>query len=91
MGGAGPIPSPRAGFDPEAARAALSQAGYVPVREGDEWRAPGFPPHEILYNTGEGHRMIAVATCRAMWKEAPRHHGVPPRLEWKVLLKGSNT
>jgi oligopeptide transport system substrate-binding protein len=75
-----------AGFDPEAARALLAEAGYRPVKEGGEWRAPGFPPVEILYNTGEGHRALAVAV-QAMWKE---HLGVSVtirNLEWKVLLK----
>ena len=83
---AGVDPFVRGSFDPEEARAALAEAGYVPVREGAGWRAPGFPPLEILYNNGEGHRQIAVA-LQAMWKQ---HLGITVSLrslEWKVLLE----
>ena len=73
-------------FDPVAARALLAEAGHAPVREGEGWRAPGFPPLEVLYNTGEGHRQVAIAV-QAMWKE---NLGVTATLrneEWKVMLK----
>jgi oligopeptide transport system substrate-binding protein len=73
------------GFDAPGARALLAEAGFAPVREGGEWRAPGFPPIEILVNNGEGHRQVAVAV-QAMWKE---NLGVTARIrseEWKVML-----
>jgi oligopeptide transport system substrate-binding protein len=73
-------------FDPVEARASLSRAGYAPVREGDAWRAPGFPKLELLYNNGEGHRQIAVAV-QAMWKENLGITVSLRSLEWKVLLE----
>lgn len=83
---AGADPFARRGFDPEAARALLAEAGFAPIRDGDGWRAPGFPPLEILCNSGEGHRQLAIAV-QAMWKE---NLGVVASLrseEWKVMLK----
>ncbi len=83
---AGADPFAGGSFDPAAARALLAEAGYAPVREGDAWRAPGFPPLEILFNNGEGHRQLAIAV-QAMWKE---NLGVAASLrseEWKVMLK----
>ena len=56
------------------------------VKEGDNYRAVGLPPIEILYNTSEGHKIIAVA-LQDMWK---RNLGVSATLrneEWKVMLK----
>ncbi|WP_437900547.1 peptide ABC transporter substrate-binding protein [Sorangium sp. So ce124] len=84
--GADPFSSPEVGHDPARARALLAEAGYEVVREGDELRAKGFPPLEILYNTGEGHAQVAVA-IQDMWK---RHLGVSAALrseEWRVMLK----
>jgi oligopeptide transport system substrate-binding protein len=73
-------------FDPERARALLGEAGY-PVEQVDgRYRAKGFGALEILYNTSEGHRKIAVAV-QDMWK---RHLGITVTLrneEWKVMLK----
>lgn len=73
-------------FNPARARTLLSEAGYAVEQEGGERRAAGFPPIEILYNTGEGHRQIAVA-IQSMWKE---HLGISVAArseEWKVMLK----
>ncbi|AUX22638.1 peptide ABC transporter substrate-binding protein [Sorangium cellulosum] len=84
--GVDPFSSPDVAFNPERARALLAEAGYEVVREGDGFRANGFPPLEILYNTSEGHKQIAVA-IQDMWK---RHLGVSATLrneEWKVMLK----
>ncbi|WP_437492415.1 peptide ABC transporter substrate-binding protein [Sorangium sp. So ce1014] len=84
--GVDPFSSPDVLFNPERARAKLTEAGYEVVREGDGYRAKNFPALEILYNTSEGHKQIAVAV-QDMWK---RHLGVSATLrneEWKVMLK----
>lgn len=84
--GKDPFDGPETKFDPERARALLREAGYEVERDGDGWRAVNFPSLEVTYNTGEGHRKIAV-TLQDMWK---RHLGVSVRIhneEWKVLLK----
>ncbi|WP_437971427.1 peptide ABC transporter substrate-binding protein [Sorangium sp. So ce260] len=84
--GADPFASPEVGHDPARARALLAEAGYEVVREGDELRARGFPPLEVLHNTGEGHGQVAVA-IQDMWK---RHLGISVTLrneEWRVMLK----
>jgi oligopeptide transport system substrate-binding protein len=73
-------------FDPDRARALLREAGYEVVQEGLEFKARGFPPLELLYNTNEGNRAIAVAV-QDFWR---KNLGVTASLrneEWKVMLK----
>lgn len=83
---AGKDPFADAGFNPDRARELLGKAGFPVVKDGDGWRADGMPPIELLYNTHEGHKKLAVA-IQDMWK---RHLGVSVSLrneEWKVMLK----
>ncbi len=64
-------------YDPELARKLLAEAGFP----GGE----GFPKFELLFNTSESHRTIAVA-IQQMWKE---ELGIDIGLynqEWKVYL-----
>ena len=68
-------------FDPQAAQALLVEAGYP---DGE-----GFPTVELLFNTSESHRKIAVA-IQQMWKE---HLNIDISLvnqEWKVYLDTVN-
>ena len=64
-------------FNPDLAKQLLSEAGYP---NGD-----GFPKLEILFNTQEGHRKIALA-IQQMWQE---NLGIEVELvnqDWKVYL-----
>jgi oligopeptide transport system substrate-binding protein len=65
------------GFDPEGARKLLAEAGYPDGK--------GLPPLEILYNTLELHRKIAVA-IQQMWKKYLNIDVTMVNQEWKVYL-----
>ena len=84
--GVDPFTSPELTFNPARARELLKEAGYEVVKDGDGHRARSFPPLELLYNSGEGNKNLAVA-IQDMWKQ---HLGVSITLrseEWKVMLK----
>ena len=70
------------GFDPEAARALLAEAGYA--------NGEGFPPTEILYNTSEGHRKLAVAV-QQMWKQHLNIDITLNNQDWKVYLDSESS
>jgi oligopeptide transport system substrate-binding protein len=76
-GSAGYEPDTDVPYDPELARSLLADSGY---ENGD-----GFPVLEILFNTSEGHRKIALA-IQQMWQE---NLGISVELvnqDWKVYL-----
>ncbi len=64
-------------YDPDAARALLAEAGYP--------NGENFPTTEVLYNTSEGHRKLAVA-IQQMWKTTLNIDVVLNNQDWKVYL-----
>ncbi len=64
-------------FDPDKARKLLAEAGYP---NGENW--PGL---ELVYNTSESHRKIAVA-LQQMWKDVLNIDVTISNQEWKVYL-----
>jgi len=70
------------GHDIEQARRLLADAGYP---NGEGW-----PGVELLYNTSEGHRKIAVA-LQQMWKDALNIDVTLTNQEWKVYLDSIDT
>ncbi|MCP4749603.1 MAG: peptide ABC transporter substrate-binding protein [Proteobacteria bacterium] len=69
-------------FDIEKARKLLAQAGYPDGK--------GFPVRELLYNTSEDHRKIAIA-IQQMWKTALNLDISLINQEWKVYLSSRKT
>lgn len=69
-------------YDPELARSLLADAGYP---DGEGW-----PDVELVYNTSEGHRKIAVA-LQQMWKDVLNIKITIANQEWKVYLDSVDT
>ncbi|MCR8923736.1 peptide ABC transporter substrate-binding protein [Dasania sp. GY-MA-18] len=69
-------------YDPAAARTLLAEAGY---KDGE-----GFPVTEILYNTHEQHRKVAVA-IQQMWKKELNINVRIHNQDWKVYLDSESS
>ena len=69
-------------YDIEGARKLLAEAGYPGGK--------GFPETELIYNTSEGHRKIAVA-IQQMWKKALNIDITLFNQDWKVFLDNQRT
>jgi|SaaInl5LU_22_DNA_1037371.scaffolds.fasta_scaffold25909_1 oligopeptide transport system substrate-binding protein len=65
------------GYDPDLARQLLAEAGFP--------NGEGFPAFDILYNTHESHRKIAVA-IQQMWNKELNIPVTISNQEWKVYL-----
>jgi oligopeptide transport system substrate-binding protein len=73
----GYYPTTSINFDPEQAKKLLAEAGFE--------KGVNFPKLEILFNTQEGHKQIALA-IQQMWQ---KHLGIQVELtntDWKVYL-----
>jgi oligopeptide transport system substrate-binding protein len=64
-------------YNPEAARQLLAEAGYP---NGEGW-----PGMELMFNTSEDHRKVAVAV-QQMWKKELNIRVTLVNQEWKVYL-----
>ena len=64
-------------FNPDKARQLMAEAGYP--------NGEGFPVTELLYNTSEGHRKIAVA-IQQMWNQYLGINITLNNQDWKVYL-----
>jgi len=76
-GSAGYEPDTVIPFDPELAKQLLVEAGYGPGNE--------FPKLEILFNTNEDHRKLALA-IQQMWQQNLGVDIVLVNQDWKVYL-----
>lgn len=65
-------------YDRDTARDLLAQAGYGPGGRA-------FPPVEVLYNTSEGHKLIAEAVSQ-QWRRNLGIAATARNVEWKVFL-----
>jgi oligopeptide transport system substrate-binding protein len=70
------------GYDPDKARELLAEAGYP---NGEGW-----PGVEVIYNTNEAHRKIAVAV-QQMLKDNLNIEVTIANQEWKVYLDAVST
>jgi oligopeptide transport system substrate-binding protein len=64
-------------YNPEQARRLMAEAGYP--------GGAGFPPLELLFNTSDDHRKVAVAV-QQMWKDELGISVTLANQEWKVYL-----
>jgi oligopeptide transport system substrate-binding protein len=64
-------------FNPQQARTLLAEAGYP--------GGTGFPQLELIYNTSENHRTVAIAV-QQMWKDVLGIEVTLANQEWKVYL-----
>jgi len=74
--------APQPTYDPESARALLAEAGYP--------NGKGLPVMELLFNTSEAHRKIAVAV-QQMWKKELNISVSLLNQDWKVYLDSVNS
>jgi oligopeptide transport system substrate-binding protein len=84
--GKNPFTGPGYDFDPAYGRELLQQAGYHVEKTAEGWETRDFPPLEVLFNSNESHRKIAVA-LQGMWRT---HLGITVQVrneEWKVMIK----
>ncbi len=65
----------------EGARKLLTEAGYPD--------GAGFPKLEIIYNTDESHRMVAIA-IQQMWKQALNIDVTLSNQDWQVYLENES-
>ena len=68
---------PQLEYNIKKARKLLAEAGYP--------NGKGFPKLELVYNTDERHRQIAIAV-QEMWKKALNIHITLTNVDWKVYL-----
>ena len=73
----GYYPKARLEYNIDKARQLLAAAGYPGGK--------GFPRLELIYNTSEKHRQVAIA-IQEMWKKALNIHITLANLDWKVFL-----
>ena len=78
----GYTPRAKLEFNIEKAQKLLAEAGYP--------NGEGFPKLEILFNTFEDHRKIAV-TVQQMWKQALNIDVTMQNQDWKVYLSNTRT
>ena len=71
-------PTAKIHFDIKAAQRLMAEAGYP--------QGKGFPKVELLYNTSEGHRKIAIA-IQQMWKMALGIDILLYNQDWKAFLE----
>lgn len=71
----------RVEYDVEAARKLLAEAGYPDGK--------GFPSLEIIYNTDESHRMIAIA-IQQMWRKTLNINVQLSNQDWQVYLENES-
>ena len=68
-------------YNIEKAQALLAEAGFP--------NGEGFPKLEIIYNTDESHRMVAIA-IQQMWKKALNIDVTLSNQDWQVYLENES-